>query len=186
MNQESTAAETLEIIEPRLHAPKSGGHFGGEVYHEYTCAQCKAFTANTFSKETRDQMLARRLCFHCNYWQNFSDFMATNHAAMTIIDGHIYTPGDRTTGSFLGMAGRRFDIEYISPSEYAGKCVTTHDLWSGATMPARLRARFPDTARFITGGKAKAGDITCWNPSDRTAPEYPRPSAAGIRDLVYP
>jgi hypothetical protein len=99
---------------------------------------------------------------------------------MTIIEGHVYGPGNRTTGEMRGMAGRRFDIEYIEPSANAGKRITTFDLWSGSTLPDRLRERFPDTARFLGGAeKVELGEnahITrCWNPSSAKTEPYPLP-----------
>ena len=91
-------------------------------------------------------MLARRLCWDCNYWHEFEAKLELEHAKMTIIDGHVYGPGNRTSGEFRGMAGRRFDIEYIEPSVHAGKRITTFDLWSGSTLPETLKARFPAIA----------------------------------------
>jgi hypothetical protein len=104
--------------------------------------------------------------------------MEKEHTKMTIIDGHVYTPGNRTTGSFRGMAGRRFDIEYIAPSVYAGQKITTFDLWSGSTLIKVLRARFPDTAKFLGDAeKTKAGETVCWNESDGKNDPYPLPSS---------
>ena len=98
----------------------------------------------------------------------------------TIIDGYVYTPGNRTSGSFRGMAGRRFDIEYIEPSIFAGKRITTFDLWAGGQMPDWLRAKWPDTAKFLNGAEGvdlgKGGIIErCWNPSMSRAEPYPLP-----------
>ncbi|MCZ4089303.1 hypothetical protein [Sinorhizobium psoraleae] len=69
-------------------------------------------------------MLEGRLCYTCNYWVDM-ERKRREHAQMTIIEGHIYGPGNRTSGEFRGMAGRRFDIEYIEPSVYAGQRTTT-------------------------------------------------------------
>jgi hypothetical protein len=129
---------------------------------------------------SRTQMLERRLCWHCNYWREFEDRLERDHKRMTIIDGHVYGPGNRTSGSFRGMAGRRFDIEYIEPSVNAGKCTTTFDLWSGSTLPDRLRQRFVDTARFIGDAeKVEFGENAhiqrCWNPSSSKAEPFPLP-----------
>lgn len=44
-------------------------------------------------------------------------------------------------------------------------------------MPDHLRARFPDTARFLGGAeRAQVGETTCWNPSDRKSEPYPLPN----------
>ncbi len=155
----------------------------GVQYHEYTCTGCGCGkeAKNTFVEPHRTNMLARRLCWDCNYWHEFEAKLELEHAKMTIIDGHVYGPGNRTSGEFRGMAGRRFDIEYIEPSVHAGKRITTFDLWSGSTLPETLKARFPDTARFLGGArKAQAGETTCWDPSDRRTEPYPLPMTLGI------
>jgi hypothetical protein len=150
-------------------------------YVEFECAQCGETARNTYCEPSRSQMKSRRLCFHCNYWKVFED--ENDVAKMTIISGHVYSPGNRTSGALLGMAGRRFDIEYIAPSIYAGQRCTTFDLWSGSDIPEHLLPKFPDTARFLGGTeKADASGITCWNPSDRKAEPYPLPRALKPKD----
>lgn len=149
-------------------------------YFKYTCRGCDKEARNTYCEPSYTQMLEHRLCFMCNYWRNAEVKYTKEHATMTIIDGHIYGPGNRTSGSFRGMAGRRFDIEYIVPSVYAGQRITTFDLWSGSEMPANLKEKFPDTARFV-GGAEKAtwpeGSLytAAWNPSDSRSEPYPLP-----------
>lgn len=146
----------------------------GVQYHEYTCVECGNLGRNTYSEPYRTNMLDRRLCWHCNYWRDFEARLERDHARMTIIDGHVYSPGNR-------MAGRRFDIEYIEPSIHAGKRVTTFDLWSVSTLPDHLQKRFADTARFLGGAeRALVGDTTCWNASDHREEPYPLPRTLGI------
>lgn len=170
------------VEEPRL-LPRQNWQHDGVDYHEYTCAECGETTRNTYCEPHRTDMLERRLCFICNYWRDFEVRLERKHPSMTIIDGHVYGPGNRTSGSFRGMAGRRFDIEYIEPSKHAGKRITTFDLWSGSQLPERLAARFPDTARFLGGAeKVELGGETkrCWNQSDSLADPYPLPKTLGI------
>ncbi len=163
------------MAEPRLI--EANWNTGGVEYHEYTCVHCGQTAKNTYCEPHRTNMLDRRLCWHCNYWRD----MERDHTRMTIIGGHVYGPGSRTSGSFRGMAGRRFDIEYIEPSIYAGKRVTTFDLWSGSTLPEHLQKRFADTARFLSGAeRVQVGDITCWNASDHREEPYPLPCTLGI------
>ena len=147
----------------------------GKQYFSYTCKTCGDEKArNSYYEPTGSRMLAARQCFSCDYWQDFEN--KNTPAEMTIIDGHVYGPGNRTSGAFLGMAGRRFDIEYIGASIYAGQKCTTFDLWSGSTLPDHLRDKFPDTAHFLGGAvKANASGTTCWNPSDHRAAPYPLP-----------
>lgn len=160
----------------QFHLP----HDPRTVYHRYICADCGNKSRNTYSEPYRSRMLERRLCWDCNYWRELEEDLSKNHATKTIIGGHIYGPGNRTSGSMRGMAGRRFDIEYIEPSVYAGQIITTFDLWSGADLPPKLREKYQDTARFCGGAEAaKAGDIRCWNASSNKNPPYKLP-----RELV--
>lgn len=153
----------------------------GVEYFEYKCSKCGKDARNTYCEPHRTRMLENRHCFNCDYWFEFEQRLVKDHAKMTIIEGHIYSPGNRTTGSFRGMAGRRFDIEYIDPSTFAGKRITTFDLWSGSTMPDELKVRFPDTARFLGGAeKAQAGETTCWNHTMTHDEPYPLPRSLGI------
>ena len=150
----------------------------GVVYHEFTCNKCGERDRNSYSEPHRTNMLERRLCWTCNYWVDTAADLERTHTKKTIIEGRVYGPGNRTSGEFRGMAGRRFDIEYLPPSIYAGQKITTFDLWSGSSLPTELRERFPDTARFLGGAsEAKVGDITCFDQSDHRAPVYPLPSS---------
>jgi hypothetical protein len=147
-------------------------------YQEFTCRKCGKHARNSYSEPTKTNMLERKLCFTCNYWEDRKVEFVGEHRKMTIIDGHVYSPGNRTSGSFRGMAGRRFDIEYIAPSIYASQRITTFDLWSGSTMPEELQALFPDTAIFLNGAErvTLTGDIqTCWSPSSNKTEAYPLP-----------
>jgi len=145
-------------------------------YHEYVCLGCGEVARNTYCEPYRTNLLDRRMCYMCNHWFEFEKDLKSNHAKKTIIGGHVYGPGNRTSGPMRGMAGRRFDIEYIEPSVYQGQRVTTFDLWSGSALPEKLRVRYPDTAKFLGGAeKANAGEITCFNSSDASAEPYPLP-----------
>lgn len=146
--------------------------FRGVEYHRYTCVECGEEARNTFCEPHRTDMRERRLCWTCNFWRDFVEKESPRKASMTIIDGHVYGPGNRTSGELRGMAGRRFDIEYIDGSIYAGQRCTTFDLWSGSTIPDALRAQFPDTARFL-GGAYRAD--RSWNPSANSEEVYPLP-----------
>lgn len=152
----------------------------GEKYHSYVCAKCGDDTRNTYSEPLKTRMLENRMCFTCDFWVQQTEMIEREHAELTIINGHLYTPGNATSGPFRGMAGRRFDIEYVEPSVHAGKRITTFDLWSGSTMPDDLRSRIADTAVFLNGAEG-GGDTGCWNPSDNKTEPYPLPRTIGIR-----
>lgn len=172
----------MKVSEPRQIEVNFNSN--GVQYHEYECAKCGKTARNTYSEPSRSNMLERRLCWDCNYWHDFEKKLANKHTEMTIIEGHVYTPGNRTSGRMRGMAGRRFDIEYVEPSIYAGQRITTFDLWSGSQLPPNLAEQFPDTARFLGDGKKVEmdGEIKrCWNPSSSTAEPYQLPSALSRR-----
>jgi hypothetical protein len=161
-------------VSARLLPLGVSGTLKTEQYHEFECTQCNKTARNTYCEPIGTEMLAWLLCFHCHFWKTFEDKTVISHT--TIINSHVYTPGNRTDGEFRGMAGRRFDIEYLEPSIYAGQRCTTFDLWSGSEIPERLRSKFPDTAKFLGGAeKVTVGETGCWNDSDRRNPTYPLP-----------
>jgi hypothetical protein len=112
-------------------------------------------------------------CFSCAFWEIR---LATTNPDRLVINGWTYSVGAEPTDEqrrsgrtvFLGMAGRRFDIELAD-----GRRFTTHNLWSGGEIPTRYRDRLPDNAAFVNGSREKAGDITCWNPADPRSEKYP-------------
>lgn len=166
-------ADPVRIVEPWVKP--------GDEYYLYTCSKCGKEARNTYCEPNRSRMLANRHCYSCDYWVEQEQRIERDYASMTIIGGHIYSPGNRTSGQFRGMAGRRFDIEYVEPSKFAGKRITTFDLWSGSAMPDELKAKFPDTARFLGGAcKAQVGETTCWNQSEHRSEPYPLPRSLGI------
>lgn len=113
-------------------------------------------------------MLEHKLCFSCAFWE-----LRARAGCKTVIDGAVYSPGPRTAGAMLGMAGRRFDIEYIAD----GRRITTFDLWYGGVIPVAFRERIPDTARFINQARrATVGDSVCWDASDPKAERFPAPT----------
>jgi len=127
------------------------------------CKDCGAenysvsFTPNCVEMKV---MGAEGVCFTCAFWR-----VRTTEKHATVIDGRIYTVGNRPPGPHNGMAGRRFDIEYFD-----GRRVTTHDLWAGGEIPERLRSQIPDTACFVNGaGFVRIGDGGAWNPSRSAA-----------------
>lgn len=154
---------------------------GKRKLYKWTCVRCGEEGRNTYMEPIGTRLLDKRICFSCDYFEQLDERLGRDHAKMTIIGGHVYTPGSRTTGEFRGMAGRRFDIEYVLPSIHAGSRITTFDLWSGSALPDWLKAKYPDTAKFLGGAeKAQVGETTCWNPSNHRAEPYPLPKSIGI------
>lgn len=169
-----------------LRGPDSKG------YYTYNCEKCGEEAHNNYVKPTRDLMLAKQYCFTCQFWSERAELLKDwpnikKHERITIIGGHWYSPGDGRPDSsrrhnFLGMGGRRFDIEYID-GPHKGKIITCFDLWSGGLMPDDMKVQFPDNARFV--GHAEKIDcdngMSCWNPSDGAKPEYTRPATLFAR-----
>ena len=149
----------------------------------FTCSACGKSAENTYSEPSYSRMLMRGMCFTCDFWTEKAKELRQNIGRVTIIDGATYFPGSGTSGPHRGMAGRRFDIEYIKPSEFAGRRITCEDLWSGGVIPEIFRGDLPDTARFINGAeKVQVGDITCFNPSEPSGDRYsPASSLAHYR-----
>lgn len=131
------------------------------------CPDCGANGFHTnYSGDIGERMKLTGECFECAFWE-----IQCKKPPKIVIDHHVYgigtEPGPNANRSFLGMAGRRFDIEID------GKVYTTHNLWSGGTIPERYWERLPDTAKFHSGKREQSGDITCWNPADERQPAFP-------------
>jgi hypothetical protein len=149
-------------------------------YITFNCTECGKSASNHYSEPYYTGMAEKKFCFTCYFWLVIeAEKLERDHKRMTIINGCIYYPDNRTSGSFRGMAGRRFDIEYIEPSVNAGKLCTTFDLWYGGEMPEKLRARFPDTAKFYDGEGVDLGKggiyEKCWNPATGKNDPFPLP-----------
>ena len=141
------------------------------------CATCKAegYSTNYCDCPEKQRMDRDGLCFECAFWS-----LRTEIEKPTVIDGRWYAPGNRTSGSMRGMAGRRFDIEYFD-----GRRITTFDLWSGGEIPEVWRGQIPDNARFLNGaGGHVVGETTCWNPSNHRAPPYPLPNGQPVPEGI--
>ena len=141
---------------------------------ETPCPGCGETGFHTaYSGAEGERMKETGECFSCAFWEIR---LANPDPDRLVINGCTYSVGDEPTEAqrrsnrcgFLGMSGRRFDIELFD-----GRRFTTHNLWSGGEIPERYRSRLPDNARFASGSREKVGGITCWNPADHRAPKYP-------------
>lgn len=85
------------------------------------------------------------------YWGNLKKLPPD----CAIIDGQIYTIGEepREGRRGLGMGGRQFTIDFFD-----GRSVVTHNLWAGDIIPPKWRDKFPDNAKFRSGGKVLLSD----------------------------
>lgn len=134
-----------------------------------------AYTARCREKQIIDR---DKVCFSCAFW-----IIRSESKQDCVIAGHLYSPGNGLPPSrFLGMAGRRFDIEYFD-----GRKVTTFDLWSGGTIPEIFRDRIPDTAKFREPertGSRQVGETTCFNPSNHKLPCWPLPNGRAVPERL--
>lgn len=132
------------------------------------CPGCGSLDSGTFySGAESKRMRETGECFTCAFWE-----LKALAGEPLVIDGRVYgvgpepVPGARQ--GFLGMGGRRFDVEMFD-----GRKFTTHNLWSGGEIPERFRDRLPNTARFLGARVAVVGGVTCWDPSPASAERYP-------------
>jgi hypothetical protein len=132
------------------------------------CGKTNFHTSYSSTCREKKRMDEIRECWDCAFWE----CVVSDHNEL-VIDYHTYSVGPEPRPderkSFLGMSGRRFDIEFL---DGRGR-FTTHNLWSGGEIPAKFRDRIPNTARFVGAEKAKVGDTTCWNPTPENQGRYP-------------
>lgn len=133
---------------------------------EKFCPGCgKSGPHGNYSGPEGKRMVQTGECFTCAFWE-----LKATQKHDVVIDDFLYSigrePGPNSDSRDLGMAGRRFDIEFFD-----GRRVTTRNLWAGGQIPERFRDRIPNTARFAGGAQRKqVGDTTCWSPSKEPNP----------------
>lgn len=155
----------------------------GEKYPKGAkCTCCGVENYSTSYMDCSEKKIIDRdkVCFTCAFWINKSEKKQD-----CVIENRVYGPGNGLPPQqFLGMGGRRFDIEYFD-----GRKVTTFDLWSAGDIPEAFRDRIPDTAKFReperTGARV-VGETTCFNPSSNKLPCYPMPNGRPVPDRLDP
>lgn len=144
------------------------------------CTICNVphFNMNYVPSPQTTMMKERNICFHCSFWEE-----KVSKPLPVIIGGNGYSPGNRTTGQFRGMGGRRFDIEFID-GPHKGKRITTFDLWSGGKAPKAWQDRYKDNAIFLNGAERAELDnphtAVAWDSSSHDNPPYPLPASIGL------
>ena len=115
------------------------------------CRECGGEISLHFNESTKAKLLKHNICFTCNFWREHAELKDR-----CVIDGVMYYADPNITekpgfgqGKFLGMGGRRFDIEWFD-----GRKQTTYSLWCNGQIPEHFRARIPDNARFLNGAEA--------------------------------
>jgi len=130
--------------------PQTTGHISGPfatieelettcaLYH-CPCTECYGLISLRYSEPTRKQLIARCVCFSCNFWLDIID------QKCLIIEGDAYTiQPDAPSSAFRGYGGRQFKIRLPDKS-----ITITRNLWHRGTVPNHFRKRLPDNAQFI-------------------------------------
>lgn len=107
-----------------------------------TCTHCGIIEVLSWSKSTKDQLIARGACFTCNHFLSLLDLPGTR----LVVNGNHYMDGGRSDDrrDFLGYGGHEWNIEMFD-----GTKLSTNNLWHQGAIPDCLRSKFPDNARFV-------------------------------------
>jgi len=146
------------------------------------CVECGARDYSTsYAVSTREQMLARALCFTCLFWHDLLASGQHEPERVVVADGVHYQIGEEARDvRWRGFGGRRWIIRFRG-----GRVVTTTNLWYQGPIPPKMRARFPADVLFLraeplcpecdgayghavdSGGFSPEGQpITVWRPCD--------------------
>ena len=105
------------------------------------CRECGDPTQSNYIEPSKSQILARQLCFKCNFWINVVE---DDHDGRGIIlDGVHYRDGGRTlrASEANGFGGAEWRLRLTS-----GALVETNNLWCQGRVPDHFRDRLPDNA----------------------------------------
>lgn len=111
---------------------------------EKPCCVCKGIVETTYYHKA--QLIKKNMCFSCDCWgEKYKAFLKDNDTDIAVIDGTFYKicpnqPDKKTSG----FGGREFNIHF------AGKTVTTTNLWCGGDIPDIYRDKIPDNAKFVS------------------------------------
>lgn len=109
----------------------------------FYCSNCKQLTdPNVWSNPTKDRMIKRKLCFICDFWQDYVDLV--NDKRSIRVDGKHYFIVPNEKGYMRGFGGERFVIECSN-----GTIVVTRNLWCQGEIPKNFKNKIPDNAKFI-------------------------------------
>lgn len=107
------------------------------------CSVCGSIY--TTSSSLKKQMLERKMCFRCNFWQ---DIVNRQDDACVRIGGTHYVIGKETgdRADFRGFGGRKFKIRFFDGLR--GDVETTN-LWHQGNIPSHFQKLIPDNAEFV-------------------------------------
>jgi hypothetical protein len=122
-------------------------------------APCTVCGAERSSKQFQFMHECSRECFHKAFWNEKLEWAdagdRTPEGSYTVrIDGRHYV-GNLEAGlvrndgrQFLGFSGAVWYIQFLS-GPHAPKLFITNNLWHQGDIPADVRSRMPDNAKFL-------------------------------------
>jgi hypothetical protein len=108
------------------------------------CKECGRLISTDYDRKTKEDMIARQLCFRCSFWHEI--IADIKNPRRCIIDGRSYIVVEAPRDMPLrcrGFAGRTFKIEWLD-----GRKVITNNLWTNGPIPQRFLDRLLDNAKF--------------------------------------
>ena len=107
------------------------------------CSECGEHDDAHYIAETRDDMIARQLCFSCRFW--FYHVANGNDPQVVRAGGRHYMIGAEDAGRYArGFGGARFHFQRLDGTE-----VISTNVWFQGVIPERFRDRLPDNARLV-------------------------------------
>jgi hypothetical protein len=107
------------------------------------CRICGDPFPATFFEETKNRMLAKNICFTCDFWTEIQS--AGPKEDIVIVDGNHYTIcPDNGAGHWSGFGGREFKIRFND-----GRERTTRNLWHQGDIPPQFLQALPNNAQFV-------------------------------------
>jgi hypothetical protein len=109
-----------------------------------TCVECGKHDDANYIDETRDDMLARSVCFTCRFWLDWirDDQVRTD---TLVAGGCHYVIGAEDGSRYVrGFGGARFHFVKDDGTE-----IVSTNVWYQGRVPEQFRDRMPDNARLV-------------------------------------
>lgn len=102
----------------------------------------------SFIRDTREKLLARGVCFSCNFWEDIIEELPT----FLVIDGAVYRshPDNPELRKIAGGWGMGFGGVTRHIVKFDGEVIESKNLWCRGPVPDLFRDRVPDNARWAT------------------------------------
>lgn len=106
-----------------------------------SCRECGQSDPARYYAEKREEMLAKSLCFRCEFWLRW--VAKRDDPSVVRVGAEHCVIGDEKAGGMRGFDGHQWRIEFFD-----GRVVSTTNLWSQSTIPDHFRDRLPPNAFF--------------------------------------